>query len=325
MLVHHIQLDFESNPSWALLKNDMSNAFNSVNRSNLLQQVESSFPEILNHVKQMYANVGHLVYQMGEETVLINSEGVHQGDQLGPVLFSLKIHPVLKQLQLQHDKGRVLVYLDDIFLLGEPDATVTAALHLKSSLTPLGLSICDQKYELFTPDRLNTKHCPFQVTNDGTMVLGIPVGSSSFVFSKSEDIAHSGQSLCSALSQLEDPQSECFLLRHCHVPKLNYLARSVSPSLFQSTAEIHDNMTRRTFCKILGVPSRVDERWKEATLPIKLGGFVMTSVDAIASSAFLGGWMHTLSNLPTRFPHLTIDVSLLLATDNVSKILADIH
>ncbi len=51
MLVHHIQLALESNPSWALLKTDMSNAFNSVNRSNLLQQVESSFPEILNHVK----------------------------------------------------------------------------------------------------------------------------------------------------------------------------------------------------------------------------------------------------------------------------------
>ena len=51
----------------------------------------------------------------------------------------------------------------------------------------------------------------------------------------------------------------------------------------------------------------------------------MTSVDAIASSAFLGGWMHTLSNLPTTFPHLTNDVSLLLSTDNVSKILADIH
>ncbi len=64
----------------------------------------------------MYANVGHLVYQMGEETVLINSEeGVHQGDPLGPVLFSLTMHPVLKQLQLQHNKVQVLAYLDDIF------------------------------------------------------------------------------------------------------------------------------------------------------------------------------------------------------------------
>ena len=50
----------------------------------------------------------------------------------------------------------------------------------------------------------------------------------------------------------------------------------------------------------------------------------MTSIDAIASSAYLGGWMHTLSNLPTRFPYLTNDVSLLLSTD-VSKISADIH
>ena len=107
--------------------------------------------------------------------------------------------------------------------------------------------------------------------------------------------------------------------------KLNYLARSVSPSLSQSTAAINDNLTQRTFCKILGVPPIVEDRWKKATLPIKLGGFGMTSVDAIASSAFLGGWMHTLSNLPTRFPYLTSNVSLLLSTDNISKISFDIH
>ena len=48
-------------------------------------------------------------------------------------------------------------------------------------------------------------------------------------------------------------------------------------------------------------------------------------MDAIASSAFLGGWMHTLSNLPTSFPYLTNNVSLLLSTDNILKISADIH
>ena len=51
----------------------------------------------------------------------------------------------------------------------------------------------------------------------------------------------------------------------------------------------------------------------------------MTSVDAIAASLFLGGWMPTLSNLPARFPYLTNDVSFLFSTDNISKISADIH
>ena len=35
--------------------------------------------------------------------------------------------------------------------------------------------------------------------------------------------------------------------------------------------------------------------------------------------------MQTLSNLPTRFPYLTNNVSLLLPTDNVSRISTDIH
>ena len=64
---------------------------------------------------------------------------------------------------------------------------------------------------------------------------------------------------------------------------------------------------------------------KQATLPIKLGVFGMTSINAIASSVFLGEWMYTLLNLPTRFSYLTNDVSLLLSTDNNSKVSADIH
>ena len=51
----------------------------------------------------------------------------------------------------------------------------------------------------------------------------------------------------------------------------------------------------------------------------------MASINAIASSAFLEGRMHTLSNLPTRFPYLANDVSFLLSTNNNSEISTDIH
>ena len=131
LLVHHAQLALELNTSWALLKTDMSNAFNSVSRSQLLHQVETSFPELLPHVRQMYAEASDLVYQMESETVLITSEGVHQGDPLGPSLFSLAIHPIVSQLQKDHHNVRILAYLDDIFILGEPDNAIDAGLALK--------------------------------------------------------------------------------------------------------------------------------------------------------------------------------------------------
>ena len=55
LIVHHISLLLESNPDWVILKTDLKNAFNSVSRSHLLPEVAKAFPDIYQHVHQMYA------------------------------------------------------------------------------------------------------------------------------------------------------------------------------------------------------------------------------------------------------------------------------
>ena len=45
-----------------------------------------------------------------------------------------------------------------------------------------------------------------------------------------------------------------------------------------------------------------NERWFQASLPIKYGGFEMTSVKEISQFAFTSSWSHALSILPIRFP-----------------------
>ena len=57
-------------------------------------------------------------------------------------------------------------------------------------------------------------------------------------------IAESGNVLCNELALLSDPQSVLLLLRHCHVTRQNYLARSVSPVLLKSAADCHDTMSK---------------------------------------------------------------------------------
>ena len=147
-LVHHAQLALELNTSWALLKIDMSNAFNSVSRSQPLHQVETSFPELLPHVGQMYAKASDFVYQMGSDTVLITlEEGVYQGN--------LVLTCIVSQLQKDHHNVHILAYLDDIFILGEPDNAIDAGLALKASLSNIGLSVCDAKCEFFMPNPLS--------------------------------------------------------------------------------------------------------------------------------------------------------------------------
>ena len=99
---------------------------------------------------------------------------------------------------------------------------------------------------------------------------------------------------------LSDPQSALLLLRHCHVTRLNYLARSVSPVLLKSAADCHDTMSKVTCEKLLDFPLE-SEKWIQATLPVKHGGLGLTSVKAISLFAFVSAWMHTLNRLPNRF------------------------
>ena len=129
--------------------------------------------------------------------------------------------------------------------------------------------------------------------------------------------------LSSALSSLEDPQAGNLLLRHCHVPRLNYLARSVPQATFQSAAQIHDDMTRNTFLNILGVSSLSEDTWNQASLPIKMGGFGLTSTMRIAPAAFLAGWSHSIAELPIRFPYLSDAVTSLLSPGTCQPLICD--
>ena len=55
--------------------------------------------------------------------------------------------------------------------------------------------------------------------------------------------AHSEDQLCDQLEKLEDQQSSMLLLRHCHIPTLDHLARSVEPTLLSEAASIQDFQT----------------------------------------------------------------------------------
>ena len=61
-LVHHVNLLLESHDDWVLLKSDIKNAFNFIERASLLSMVKKSFPDIFEHVQGMYSEYSPLVF-----------------------------------------------------------------------------------------------------------------------------------------------------------------------------------------------------------------------------------------------------------------------
>ena len=81
---------------WVVAKLDFSNALNTLRRDRMLQAVSASVPELLPFCKSAYQDPSVLAY--GNRTVM-SCEGEQQGDPLGPLLFSLVLHPVIESMK----------------------------------------------------------------------------------------------------------------------------------------------------------------------------------------------------------------------------------
>ena len=189
-----------------------------------MTQVLSSFSEIANHVMEMYSGSSPLVHLMDSFSMVLSSEeGIHQGDPLGLVLFSLGIHNILTTIQCKFQDIVVLAYLDDVILVGSSLNVLDTFAFVKQEFGNVGLQTQDKKCELYcslssaVPDLLSTD---IPISHTGTKILGIPIGSHDFISNVCIDVANSGNVFCQQLSDLNEPQGAMLLLRHCHANQL---------------------------------------------------------------------------------------------------------
>ena len=102
--------------SLTLLTVDFSNAFNLVDRSELLREVRLRCPSISLWVEFLYGQTARLYLGDGH---IMSAIGVQQGDPLGPLLFALILHPLIHQIR---DSCKLLLhawYLDNGTLVGD--------------------------------------------------------------------------------------------------------------------------------------------------------------------------------------------------------------
>ena len=96
------------------MKLDFRNTFNSLGRDKMVMPVEELVPELLLLVLSAYGSPSSLFFG---EVVIKSSEGVHQGDPFGPLVFCLTTHNILQQLRSELN----LFYLHDGTLGGSLD------------------------------------------------------------------------------------------------------------------------------------------------------------------------------------------------------------
>ena len=133
---------------------DLKYAFNEVLRQALLEECATHFPELFRWVYWCYGQHPTLWHPIG---TLGSEQGVHQGDPLGPLLFSLVLQKLIQAIAADKECSNLLFnrwYLDDGTLAGSTDPVKRAIQLIQQIGPPMGLRINTTKCELISQGSL---------------------------------------------------------------------------------------------------------------------------------------------------------------------------
>ena len=159
---------------WTLLL-DFSNAFNSINRGCMFQEIRPRIPSMAAWM------CVQPILQLGADSIF-SCCGVQQGDSLGPLGFALTLQPIVERIKAEVTGLNINTwYLDNGTLCGTP-YNLAKALQIVEEEGPYrGLLLNCAKSLLYITEDGDASYNPLPpgipTTEIGFILLGCPIGS----------------------------------------------------------------------------------------------------------------------------------------------------
>ena len=285
--------DQQNNPDLVVVSLDFQNAFNTVDRNRLLEEVVNQCPSILQYVEMTY---GCSALQFVGPHVVESTTGVQQGDPLSPLLFALTVQPLVQDIHRDCPEMHQGWYLDDGTFVG-PLAVVQHAVQMVVDRAPaFGLSLNPQKSRVWAPvhNPLHIQGFPLGFTHEhraGLTVLGAAITvSAEYAASVARALVDSAAASLERLSVLRHPQAELLLLRNClGACKVVFTARCTPPAAAASAFTAFDVLQTRVLQSIVtaGGSGFGPLQQTLAALPIAKGGLGITTATSLLPCAYL--------------------------------------
>ena len=306
-IVHSAQHELtDTDKRLAMLQLDVTNAFNSCDRTRLLSELYGlgTLQAVYRIADFAYSQPSALVLSGCDGLMIDSAQGVRQGDPLSALLFCVYMRETLQRVS---DETGVKVYgfFDDISLLGTPQQLMAALTHLQQSLPAVSLRLNTAKshftyfHDSLTPltaavlGSLSANN--IQLHHDWVGVVGAVVGRDDAAIRAGVHSAMSAAGSHDAFLrrlQLDDMpiQTAMLLLRACMVPAMNYYLRCIAPSCIEDEARHFDQRVMEAAMSKLGLDEGERTEQTSALMQRKLsdGGWGLVPAVRTSPAAFLG-------------------------------------
>lgn len=303
------------NSNKIIVKLDIQNAFNSIERDVLLGEIRENCPALYPFLYQVYYYDSNLYF---DNNLISSRVGAQQGDPLGPLIFSLGIQKIISNLKSPLN----MWYLDDGTIGGTPDEVRGDLLSLIPQFEKVGLKMNAGKCEFFPCDptgltsfsSLSTVLPGLKVVNsDSFTLLGSPI----FPSAVRDSLLLRKSALLSAHARLKDisKHEALVLLKFCFaVPKLTYFLRTVPTWLYSTDVAEFDEALKLSVESILNVDMNKIQ-WTQASLPIRHGGLGVRRMCDVGLPAFLASAHGVVSLVTSILPTNGDQVSIPFAAE----------